>query len=249
MSGHMLHLPNVSKDLCWKILPKCNLVQTYNIMDHVPQKVPGDVKEIGHYKDKCPKAGNQQNDGARGRAYVVVENPQQNPNVVHGSNLEVHQPRRPEKDLRSLACIKADEKKLDDIRVVRDFPEVFPDDLLAPSEMLELSNQLKELQEKGFIRPSHFPMGSTRALCQEERRTSWSTMTVSIWNPSKVESSKEQETLKSSTEIIRHYLDWRGIVTTRRLLKFLQDAKPLTPVDSKEYDYVWGDKQDKLSKF
>ncbi|GJY35019.1 putative reverse transcriptase domain-containing protein [Tanacetum coccineum] len=82
----------------------------------------------------------------------------------------------------------ADEKKLDDIRVVRDFPEVFPDDLsclppvceiefridlisgaslvvkspyrLAPSEMLELSNQLKELQEKGFIRPSHSPWGA-----------------------------------------------------------------------------------------
>ncbi|GKG41538.1 hypothetical protein Tco_0473289, partial [Tanacetum coccineum] len=78
----------------------------------------------------------------------------------------------PEKDLRSLACIKADEKKLDDIRVVRDFPEVFPEDLLglplvreiefridlipgaspvvrspyrlASSKMLELSNQLKE---------------------------------------------------------------------------------------------------------
>ncbi|GJV51932.1 putative reverse transcriptase domain-containing protein, partial [Tanacetum coccineum] len=49
---------------------------------------------------------------------------------------------RPEKDLRSLACIKADEKKLDDIRVVRDFPK------------------LKELQEKGFIRPSHSPWGA-----------------------------------------------------------------------------------------
>ncbi|GKG14641.1 putative reverse transcriptase domain-containing protein, partial [Tanacetum coccineum] len=35
--------------------------------------------EKGHFKDKFPKAGNQQNDGARGRAYVVVENPQQNP--------------------------------------------------------------------------------------------------------------------------------------------------------------------------
>ncbi|GKF52064.1 hypothetical protein Tco_0148531 [Tanacetum coccineum] len=98
--------------------------------------------------------------------------------------LEV-QGERPEKDLGSLACIKADEKKLDEIRVVRDFPEVFPDDLLglplvreiefridlipgaspvvrspyplAPSEMLELSNQLKELQEKSFIRPSHSP--------------------------------------------------------------------------------------------
>ncbi|GJR92993.1 putative reverse transcriptase domain-containing protein [Tanacetum coccineum] len=95
---------------------------------------------------------------------------------------------RPEKDPRSLACIKADEKKFDDIRVVRDFPEVFPDDLsglppvreiefridlipgvspvvkspyrLAPSEMLELSNQLKELQKKGFIRPSHSPWGA-----------------------------------------------------------------------------------------
>ncbi|GKG41365.1 hypothetical protein Tco_0470577, partial [Tanacetum coccineum] len=31
---------------------------------------------------KCPKARNQQNDGARARAYVVVENLQQNPNVV-----------------------------------------------------------------------------------------------------------------------------------------------------------------------
>ncbi|GJY80015.1 putative reverse transcriptase domain-containing protein, partial [Tanacetum coccineum] len=37
-----------------------------------------------HLKDKCPKAGNQQNDRARGRAYVVIENPQQNPNVVTG---------------------------------------------------------------------------------------------------------------------------------------------------------------------
>ncbi|GJX43559.1 putative reverse transcriptase domain-containing protein, partial [Tanacetum coccineum] len=95
---------------------------------------------------------------------------------------------RPEKDLRSLSCIKDDEKNLDDVRIVRDFPTVFPDDLsglppireiefridlipgalpvvklpyrLAPSEMLELSNQLKELQEKGFIRPSHSPWGA-----------------------------------------------------------------------------------------
>ncbi|GJS20147.1 putative reverse transcriptase domain-containing protein [Tanacetum coccineum] len=251
--------------------------------------------EKGHYKNRCPKGRNPPNEGARARAYVVVENPQQNPNVVtgtfllndhyacilfdsgaeksfvssaftpfidiapttlntsyeveladgkvvstntilrsctlvllnhvfkidllptrlgsfdviigmdwlayhralidcyekivriplpNGKILEV-QGERPEKDLRSLACIKADEKKLDDIRVVRDFPEVFPDDLLglplvreiefridlipgaspvvrspyrlAPSEMLELSNQLKELQDKGFIRPSHSP--------------------------------------------------------------------------------------------
>ncbi|GJW82277.1 putative reverse transcriptase domain-containing protein [Tanacetum coccineum] len=190
--------------------------------------------EKGHFKDKCPKAGNQQNDGARGRAYVVVENPQQNPNVVtdllptrlgsfdviigmdwlayhralidcyekivriplsNGKILEV-QGERPEKDLGLLACIKASEKKLDDIRVVRDFLEVFPDDLLglplvreiefhidlipgaspvvrspyrlAPSEMLELSNQLKELQEKGFIRPSQYHGEAPVPLCPDE---------------------------------------------------------------------------------
>ncbi|GJV85794.1 putative reverse transcriptase domain-containing protein [Tanacetum coccineum] len=90
-------------------LPKCNRC---NLHHHgpCPQKCQR-CQRIGHYKDKCPKAGNQQNDGARGRAYVVVENPQQNPNVVTESR----------KDLRShLHVSEADEKKLDDIRVVRD---------------------------------------------------------------------------------------------------------------------------------
>nr|GEU76342.1 putative reverse transcriptase domain-containing protein [Tanacetum cinerariifolium] len=41
----------------------------------------------GHLRHQCPKGRNQQNEGARGRAYVVVENPQQNPNVVTGTFL------------------------------------------------------------------------------------------------------------------------------------------------------------------
>ncbi|GJS61714.1 putative reverse transcriptase domain-containing protein [Tanacetum coccineum] len=76
--------------------------------------------------------------------------------LPNGKILEV-QGERPEKDLRSLACIKADEKKLDDIRAS---PVVRSPYRLALSEMLELSNQLKELQEKGFIRPSHSPWGA-----------------------------------------------------------------------------------------
>ncbi|GKB95109.1 hypothetical protein Tco_0981246, partial [Tanacetum coccineum] len=83
---------------------------------------------------------------------------------------------------------QTDEKIPEDIRIVCNFPEVFPDDLsglphvreiefridlipgallvvnspyrLTPSEMLELLNQLQELQEKGFIRPSHSPWGA-----------------------------------------------------------------------------------------
>ncbi|GJV98959.1 putative reverse transcriptase domain-containing protein [Tanacetum coccineum] len=83
---------------------------------------------------------------------------------------------------------KSDEKRLEDIPVVREFPEVFPEDLpglppvrqvefqidlipgaapvarapyrLAPSEMQELSNQLQELSDRGFIRPSTSPWGA-----------------------------------------------------------------------------------------
>ncbi|GKE14001.1 putative reverse transcriptase domain-containing protein [Tanacetum coccineum] len=78
---------------------------------------------------------------------------------------------------------KSDERRLEDIPVVREFPEVFPKDLpdfppvrqvefqidlipgavpvarapyrLAPSEIQELSNQLQELEDRCFIRPSY----------------------------------------------------------------------------------------------
>ncbi|GJT67829.1 putative reverse transcriptase domain-containing protein [Tanacetum coccineum] len=80
------------------------------------------------------------------------------------------------------------EKRLEDVPTVRDFPDVFPEDLpglpliqqvefqidlvpgaapiaqapyrLAPSKMEELSTQLQELSDKGFIRPSSSPWGA-----------------------------------------------------------------------------------------
>ncbi|GJV17908.1 putative reverse transcriptase domain-containing protein [Tanacetum coccineum] len=62
---------------------------------------------------------------------------------------------------------KSEEKRLEDVPIVRDFPKVFPKDFLArapyrlaQSEMKELLDQLRELSDKGFIRPS--------LLCQEE---------------------------------------------------------------------------------
>ncbi|GJR45367.1 hypothetical protein Tco_1313470 [Tanacetum coccineum] len=64
---------------------------------------------------------------------------------------------------------KSKEKRIEDVPTVRDFPEVFPEDLpiaralyrLAPSEMEELSAQLQELFDKGFIRPSSSPWGDS----------------------------------------------------------------------------------------
>ncbi|GKF97444.1 hypothetical protein Tco_0293265, partial [Tanacetum coccineum] len=87
---------------------------------------------------------------------------------------------------------KSEKKRLEDVPIVQDFPEVFPEDLpglpstrqvefqiylvpgaapgaapvarapyrLAPFEMKELSEQLKELSDKGFIRPSSSPWGA-----------------------------------------------------------------------------------------
>ncbi|GJT46791.1 putative reverse transcriptase domain-containing protein [Tanacetum coccineum] len=80
------------------------------------------------------------------------------------------------------------ERRIEDVPVVKDFSEVFPEDLpglpptcqvefhielipgaapvarapycLAPAEMKKLAEQLKELSDKGFIRPSSFPWGA-----------------------------------------------------------------------------------------
>ncbi|GKA35052.1 putative reverse transcriptase domain-containing protein [Tanacetum coccineum] len=248
-------------------------IATFTIVDDALQSVRS-AKELVIWRRIVElyipvQAGNQHNEGAHARAYVVVENPHQNPNVVTGTFLLndyyacILFDSCAEKSFVSFAftpfidiaptalntsyeveladgkvvstntvlrgctlalynhCFKidllptllgsfdvivgmdwlsyhravidcyekiADEKKVDDIRVVQDFPKVFPDDLsglppvreiefridlipgasvvvkspyrLAPSEMLELSNQLKELQEKGFIQPSHSPWGA-----------------------------------------------------------------------------------------
>nr|GEV44400.1 hypothetical protein [Tanacetum cinerariifolium] len=96
---------------------------------------------------------------------------------------------KPDEKMRQLKSAKAKDKKQKEIFVVRDFPEVFPDDLsglpliqeikfrielipravpvakslyrLTPYELDELSGQLKKLQNKGFIRPSSSPWGAS----------------------------------------------------------------------------------------
>nr|GFA23300.1 putative reverse transcriptase domain-containing protein [Tanacetum cinerariifolium] len=84
---------------------------------------------------------------------------------------------------------KPERKQIKNVPIIQDFPEVFPEDLpglpparpvefhinlipgaapmarapyrLAPSEMKELSEQLQELSDKGFIRPSSSPWGAS----------------------------------------------------------------------------------------
>ncbi|GJW56037.1 putative reverse transcriptase domain-containing protein [Tanacetum coccineum] len=60
----------------------------------------------------------------------------------------------PRGEIKSLAEDKSKEKRPDDVPIVQDFLEVFPEDLP------ELSDQLKKLSDKGFIRPSSSPWGA-----------------------------------------------------------------------------------------
>ncbi|GJV41596.1 putative reverse transcriptase domain-containing protein [Tanacetum coccineum] len=50
---------------------------------------------------------------------------------------------------------KSEKKRLEDVPKCQDFPEVFPEDLPG-----ELSEQLKSVSDKGFIRPSSSPWGA-----------------------------------------------------------------------------------------
>ncbi|GJV31371.1 putative reverse transcriptase domain-containing protein [Tanacetum coccineum] len=107
--------------------------------------------------------------------------------LSNGDIMEVHG-ERPEGNLKQLKTMKVNEPQLEDIPIIHEFPGVFSEDLsglppsrevefridlilrvvpvakspyrLAPTEMQELSNYLKELQEKGFIRPSSSPWGA-----------------------------------------------------------------------------------------
>ena len=90
--------------------------------------------------------------------------------------------------LTSVVVNNVESKRLEDISVVEEYPDVFPDELpglpperevefaielqpgvqpiskapyrMAPAEMAELKEQLQELLDKGFIRPSVSPWGA-----------------------------------------------------------------------------------------
>ncbi|GJS04177.1 putative reverse transcriptase domain-containing protein [Tanacetum coccineum] len=107
---------------------------------------------------------------------------------------------------------KSEEKRLEDVPIIRDFPKVFPEDLsgippirqvefhidlipgaapvarapyrLAPSEMKELLDQLQELSDKGFIRPSSSPWGAPVLFVKKKDGSFW--MCIYYWELNKL---------------------------------------------------------------
>ncbi|GJW86070.1 putative reverse transcriptase domain-containing protein [Tanacetum coccineum] len=219
----------------------------------------------GHFKRNCPKLknndrGNQAgNDRAPAKVYVVG-NAGANPDNVVAVFPE---------DLPGLPPTRQVEFQIDLIPGAA--PVAQAPYRLAPSEMKELSEQLKELSDKGFIRPSSSPWGApnnkyTRApkanlkLLKKESCMPNIPSVKYFWipkvqflghvidsegihvDPAKIESIKDWASPKSPTEI-RQFLGLAGYY--RRFIEgFLKIAKPMTKLTQKKVKFVWGDKQE-----
>nr|GEW00533.1 putative reverse transcriptase domain-containing protein [Tanacetum cinerariifolium] len=99
-------------------------------------------EERGHKSHACPKRADRQGGNVQGQAYVIRDaEHNQGPNVVTGRP----PPRQVEFRIELIPGAA---------------PVARAPYRLSPSELIELSDQLKELLEKGFIRPSSSPWGA-----------------------------------------------------------------------------------------
>nr|GEU96690.1 putative reverse transcriptase domain-containing protein [Tanacetum cinerariifolium] len=168
---------------------------------------------------------------------------------------------------------KSEGKQLKDVPIVQHFSEVFPEDLpglppaqpvefqinlipeaapvaqapyqLAPSKMKELSEQLQELSNKGFIRPSSSPWGAL-VLFVKKKDGSFR-MCIDYregihMDLAKIESIKDWASPKTPTEI-RQFLSLAGYY--RRFIEgFSKIAKSMTKLTQKGIKFNWGEKEE-----
>nr|GEW43180.1 reverse transcriptase domain-containing protein [Tanacetum cinerariifolium] len=141
---------------------------------------------------------------------------------------------------------KSDNKRLEDIPVVKEFPDIFPEDLpglppicqiefqidlipgaapvartpyrLAPSKMQELSNQLQDLTDRGFIPPRRHV------------------------DPAKIKAVKNSTSPTTPTEV-HQFLGLAGYYQ-RFIEGFSKITKPLTKLTQKNKNYIWGEEQE-----
>ncbi|GJY95907.1 putative reverse transcriptase domain-containing protein, partial [Tanacetum coccineum] len=150
---------------------------------------------------------------------------------------------------------KSENKRLEDLPIVRNFPEVFPEDLpprapyrLAPSKMKVLSEQLKELSDKGFIRPSSSPWGASVLFVKKKdgsfrlyidyRELNKLTVITNFGYKKRIFQKwhSELDMVIMSSNLAGYY---------RRFIEgFLKIAKPMTKLTQKKVMFVWGDKHE-----
>nr|GFB28579.1 hypothetical protein [Tanacetum cinerariifolium] len=145
---------------------------------------------------------------------------------------------------------KSEEKRLENVPIVRDFSEVFPEDLparapyqLAPSEMKELSDQLQELSDKGFIRPSSSPWGAPFVIVfindipiylknEQEHREHLKLILELLKREKLYAKISKCEFWIPKVQFIGHVIDSRGIHVDPAKIKSIKNwASPKTPME------------------
>nr|GEX79224.1 putative reverse transcriptase domain-containing protein [Tanacetum cinerariifolium] len=147
-------------------------------------------------------------------------------------------------------------------------PVVWTPYRLAPSEMKELSEQLQELSDKGFIRSSSSPWGAPVLFVKKKDRTRYGhyefqVMPFSLTNaPAK----EHEEHLKAILELLKkevlyakfskcefwipkvqflgHMIDSLAGYYQRFIEGFSEIAKTMTKLTQKEFKFDWGEKQE-----
>ncbi|KAK4383727.1 putative mitochondrial protein [Sesamum angolense] len=155
-----------------------------------------------------------------------------------------------------------------DVPVVREFPDVFPEELpglpphrevdfeidtipgaapisitpyrMAPLELKELKKQLEELLDKGFIRPSISPWGAPVLFVKKKDGRHVVSKEGAQTDPAKVKAIMEWEPPKNVSEV-RNFLGLAGYY--RRFVEdFSVVAKPSTNLLKKNAPFNWNDK-------
>nr|GEZ22257.1 hypothetical protein [Tanacetum cinerariifolium] len=231
----------------------------------------------GHFKRECPKLKNNNNHGSQGRRdnapakmekYMMKGFPIF---LAHVTSKEVED--------------KSEKKRLEDVPIVQNFPEVFPEDLLglpltrpvelqidlirgavpvarapyrlAPSEMKELSEQPKELSDKGFIRPSSSPWVAPVLFVKKKDGSFW--MCIDYRELNKLTNKQEhEEHLKLILEFLKkkelyakfskcefwipkvqflgHMIDSQGIHVDPAKIESVKDwASPKSPTEIRQF--------------
>nr|GFA34462.1 hypothetical protein [Tanacetum cinerariifolium] len=192
---------------------------------------------------------------------------------------------------------KLEKKRLEDVPIVQNFPEVFPEDLpglpptrpvefqidlvpgaapvarapyrLASSEMKELAKQLKELSDKGFIRPSSSPWGDLVLFVKKKDGSFWmcidyrelNKLTVGLSSVKGPRGTRSKNSIQNSLWTLR--VSGHAIRTDQRTCnihgphepglagyyrRFIEGyskiTKPVTKLTQKKVKFEWGDKQE-----
>ncbi|GJX95098.1 putative reverse transcriptase domain-containing protein [Tanacetum coccineum] len=163
-------------------------------------------------------------------------------------------------------------KRIEDMPVFKDFPEVFLEELpglpptrqvefhielipgaapvarapyrLAPAEMKELAEQLKELSDKGFIRPSSSPVHILiYSHNKKEHEEHLKTILELLKKEELYAKFSKCKFWINTVKFLGHVIDSSGYYK-RFIEGFSKIAKPMTELTQKNQKFDWGEEQE-----